>query len=74
MGLRGPNVQCQGSGSDKAGSIILFRDISSRTKLEHIPLITTDGFAFNMKVIRRVYGPECLYGQVIKARRNDRII
>ena len=27
-----------------------------------------------MKVIRRVFGPACLYGQVIKTRRNDRVI
>ncbi len=55
-------------------TLALFRDISSRTNLDHIPLITTDGFAFYMKVIRRVCGPACLYGQVIKTRRNDRII
>ncbi len=52
----------------------LFRDISSRTTLETVPLIATDGFAFYMKVIRRVFGSACLYGQVIKTRRNDRII
>ena len=51
-----------------------FRDISSRTNLERVPLITTDGFAFYAKVIRRVFGPACLYGQVIKTRRNDRIV
>jgi len=42
--------------------------------LGHVPLITTDGFAFYTKVIRRVFGPACLYGQVIKTRRNDRIV
>jgi transposase-like protein/IS1 family transposase len=52
----------------------LFRDISSRSNLEQVPLITTDGFAFYAKVIRRIFGPACLYGQVIKTRRNDRII
>jgi transposase-like protein/IS1 family transposase len=55
-------------------TLTLFRDISSRTNLEHVPLITTDGFAFYVKAIRRVFGPACLYGQVIKTRRNDRII
>ena len=39
-----------------------------------IPLITTDGFEFYKKVIGRVFGPACLYGQVIKTRRNDRIV
>jgi IS1 family transposase len=52
----------------------LFRDISSRTSLECVPLIATDGFAFYANVIRRVFGPACLYGQVITTRRNDRIV
>ena len=29
---------------------------------------------FYQKVIRRFFGPACLYGQVLKTRRNDRII
>ena len=52
----------------------LFRDLSKRMSLEAIPLITTDGFKFYEKVIGRVFGPACCYGQVIKTRRNDRII
>jgi len=52
----------------------LFRDISSRANLPCVPLIATDGFAFYTKVIRRVFGPACLYGQVIKTRRNNRIV
>jgi len=52
----------------------LFRDVSSRMKLERIPLITTDGFEFYNHVVRRVFGAACLYGQVIKTRRNDRVI
>jgi IS1 family transposase len=51
----------------------LYRDISSRTNLPCVPLIATDGFAFYTKVIRRVFGPAYLYGQVIKTRRNNRI-
>ena len=39
-----------------------------------LPLIVTDGFDFYQKVIRRFFGPACLYGQVLKTRRNDRII
>jgi transposase-like protein/IS1 family transposase len=54
-------------------TLTLFRDISSRSNLQRIPLIATDGFAFYAKVIRRVFGPACLYGQVIKTRRNDRV-
>ena len=39
-----------------------------------LPLIVTDGFEFYQKVIRRFFGPACLYGQVLKTRRNGRII
>jgi IS1 family transposase len=42
--------------------------------LERAPLVATDGFQFYKKVVRRVFGPACLYGQVIKTRRNDRIV
>ena len=52
----------------------LFRDLSNRMNLEQIPLIVTDGFGFYEKVVGRVFGPACLYGQVIKTRRNDRIV
>jgi hypothetical protein len=37
-------------------------------------MIATDGFEFYEKVVRRVFGPACLYGQVIKTRRNDRVV
>ena len=52
----------------------LFRNLSSRMNLEQIPLVVTDGFGFYEKVVRRVFGPACLYGRVIKTRRNDRIV
>ena len=55
-------------------TLALFRDVSKRMNPEQIPLITTDGFEFYKKVIGRVFGPACLYGQVIKTRRNDRIV
>ncbi len=37
-------------------------------------LITTDGFAPYEWVIRRIFGPACIYGQVIKARRKNRVV
>jgi IS1 family transposase len=52
----------------------LFRDLSKRMNPEVVPLITTDGFQFYEKVIGRIFGPACVYGQVIKTRRNDRVI
>ena len=52
----------------------LFRDLSDRMNHAVIPLITTDGFRFYEKVIGRIFGPACVYGQVVKTRRNDRVI
>ena len=37
-------------------------------------LIVTDGFASYESAVRQVFGPLHLYGQVLKTRRNDRII
>ena len=54
-------------------TLALFRDVSNRMNLEDTPLITTDGFKFYEKVIGQVFGSACVYGQVIKTRRNDRL-
>ena len=45
---------------------LCFTDLSRRMNFEHLPLIVTDGFEFYQKVIRRFFGPACLYGQVLK--------
>ena len=55
-------------------TLSVFRNLSSRMNLEQIPLVVTDGFRFYEKVVRRVFGPACLYGRVIKTRRNDSIV
>src|SRR5246127_477515 len=55
-------------------TLALFRDIAERANPEDIPLITTDGFEFYERVIVQVFGPACVYGQVIKTRRNNRIV
>jgi IS1 family transposase len=55
-------------------TLVLFRDISPRMKSNCMPLVVTDGFELYEKVTRQVFGPTCLYGQVLKTRRNDRII
>ena len=52
----------------------LFRDVSRRMIVPSAPLIATDGFKFYERAIGRVFGPACVYGQVIKTRRNDRVI
>ena len=54
-------------------TLTLFRDVAKRMNLARFPLIATDGFEFYEGVVRRVFGPACLYGQVIKTRRNDRV-
>jgi transposase-like protein/IS1 family transposase len=55
-------------------TLTLFRDVANRMNLPCFPLIATDGFEFYERVVRRVFGPACLYGQVIKTRRNDRVV
>jgi IS1 family transposase len=55
-------------------TVPLFRDIAERANPEDIPLITTDGFEFYERVIGQVFGPACVYGQVVKTRRNNRIV
>lgn len=55
-------------------TLALFRDISNRMHFDTVPLIVTDGFDFYEKVVRRILAPACLYGQVLKTRRNDRIV
>ena len=52
----------------------LMRNISTRMEFATCPLIVTDGFDFYEKVIRRVFGPAVLLGQVLKTRRHDRIV
>jgi len=55
-------------------TLALFRDVAKRANQEDIPLITTDGFEFYERVIGQVFGPACVYGQVIKMRRNNRVV
>ena len=54
-------------------TLALLRDIANRMEVERLPLIVTAGFEFYEKVVRRVFSPAALYGQVLKTRRNDRI-
>ena len=45
-----------------------------RGRLVGVPLIATDGFGYYFGVIARLVGPACIYGQVLKTRRNNRVI
>ena len=55
-------------------TLALFRDVAEGADIEDIPLIATDGFEFYERVVRQVFEPACVYGQVIKTRRNNRIV
>ncbi len=46
-------------------------EVASRKKF---PLITTDGFKFYAPAIRRVFGPACVFGQVIKKILKNRVV
>ncbi len=52
----------------------LFRNMLSRADLTSSPLITTDGFELYFWVIKGIFGPACVYDQVIKKRRKNRVI
>ena len=38
------------------------------------PLIATNGFEYYVGVIVRLFGSACVYGLVLKTRRNDRVV
>ena len=45
-----------------------------RGRLVGFPLIATDGFEYYFGVIVCLLGSACVYGQVLKTRRNDRVV
>jgi len=55
-------------------TLSLFRKLADLTTGANLPLIATDGFKFYRQVVRRLFGVACLYGQVIKKRKNDRVV
>ncbi len=50
------------------------RDLRGRLAKGSLSLFTTDGFECYPRVVREILGPQCLYGQVLKTRRNDRVV
>ena len=52
----------------------VLNDVILRGRLVSVPLIATDGFEYYFRVIVRLVGPACLYGQVIKTWRNNEVI
>ena len=55
-----------------ANTKLAVQSISKLTDPQRVPLITTDGYKFYERAIRKCFG-KCLYAQVIKTRRNDRV-
>ena len=49
-------------------------DVIRRGRLVGFPLIATDGFEYYVGVIECLFGSACVYGQVLKTRRNDRVV
>ena len=52
----------------------VLNDVILRGRLVGFPLIVTDGFEYYFAVIRRLMSHACVYGQVIKTRRNNRVV
>ena len=62
-----------GRRSDRNTKAVL-NDVILRGRLVGSPRIATDGFEYYFAVIVRLIGPACVYGQVIKTRRNNRVV
>ncbi len=52
----------------------LLGQVQKKSKGNKRPLIVMDGFEFYEKAINKIFNVGCLYAQVIKTRRNNRII
>jgi IS1 family transposase len=52
----------------------VLNDVMLRGRLVGVPLIATDGFEYYVAAVRRLLGLACVYGQVLKTRRNDRVV
>ena len=52
----------------------VLNDVILRGRVVGFPLIATDGFEYYFGVIVRLFGSACVYGQVLKTRRNNRVV
>ena len=52
----------------------VLRDVRDRMLRGRTAFIVTDGFEYYPRVVCEIFGPMCLLGQVLKARRNDRVV
>jgi len=62
-----------GRRSDHNASAVI-NDAVRRGRMVGCPLIATDGFEYYLGAVRDLVGSACVYGQVLKARRNNRVV
>ena len=55
-------------------TLAVMRELAKRSLAGATPLIATDGYRYYKGAIRKVFGGEAVYGQVIKIRRQDRVV
>jgi len=52
----------------------VINDVLLRGRPVGSPLTATDGFEYYVGALARFFGSACVYGQVLKTRRNDRVV
>ena len=52
----------------------VINDVVRRGRVVGCPLIVTDGFEYYVGAVGALFGATCVYGQVLKTRRNNRVI
>jgi IS1 family transposase len=52
----------------------VIEDVVRRGRVVGCPLIATDGFEYYVGAVGALFGSPCVYGQVLKTRRNDRVV
>ena len=62
-----------GRRSDQNARAVI-NDVVRRGRIVGCPLIATDGFDYYLGAVEGLFGSACVYGQVLKTRRNNRVI
>ena len=62
-----------GRRSDRNASAVI-NNVVRRGRVVGCPLIATDGFEYYLGAVARLFGSACVYGQVLKTRRNNRVV
>ena len=62
-----------GRRSDRNARAVI-NDVVRRGRVVGCPLIATDGFEYYVGAVAGLFGSACVYGQVLKTRRNNRVV